>query len=201
MDKFVKAIEIIRQNNGTIRTSEAIQAGIAPKTLYNMRDQGVITRVTRGVYRLTDLPTISHPDLISVAIRYPSAVICLLSALNYYDLTDQIPHFVMIALPQGARQPQMSYPPLQVIRFSKHLFMVGINNVIIDAVPVKIYSPEKTIADCFKFRNKFGLDVAIDALKRYLEQPAEKQNIETLLHYARLNRVAKVMTPYLESLL
>lgn len=201
MEKYGKSIEIFKSNHGVMRTSQAIKAGIAPKTLYAMLDSGVIIRLTRGMYALADHTPISNPDLVTVAMKYPVAVFCLITALNYYNLTEQIPHFVNIALPQGTRKPQIIYPPLQIIWLSEKTYQAGIQEVIIDDTTLMIYSPEKTITDCFKFRNKYGLDVAIDALRRYLAQPAEKQDMRNLVQYARFNRVEKIITPYLEALL
>ena len=201
MDKFNKAIQIFAENKGLMRTYEAIDAGIAPKTLYAMRDAGVVTRLSRGVYSLVELGPIGNPDLITIALRVPSAVFCLITALDYYNLTEQIPHFIYFALPQGARRSKINHPPIQIFWLSEKTYQAGIREVTIDNILVKIYSPEKTIADCFKFRNKIGLDVAIDAIQRYFEQPTDKQNLNTLMKYAKLNRVEKIITPYVETLL
>ena len=196
-----KAIQLIRNTQGPIRPAQAIKAGIAPKPRYKMRDQGILATLSRGLYRLVDQPLLSNPDFITVSQRLPKAVICLVSALHYYDLTEQIPYFVYIALPQKSEMPRIDHPPLKIIWLSERTYQAGIQKIFIQNHQIKMYSPEKTITDCFKFRNKFGLDVAIDALKRYLEQPVERQNIETLNQYAKLDRVEKIMKPYLESLL
>ena len=195
------AIRIIKDYGGIIRYSEALNEGIASKTFYDMRDQGIIIRMSRGLYRLADSSTPGNPDLVTIAMRLPKAVICLISALDYYNLTEQIPHFVYIALPQGSEEPRFKHPPLQIIWPSKKIYEVGIQEVKLDNTPVKIYNPEKTITDCFKYRNKFGLDVAIDAIQRYFEQPSNKQNLNALMVYAKLNRVDKIMMPYIETLL
>ena len=196
-----KAIEIIKCHNGIIRTGEAIQAGISPKTFYAMRDQGILVQMSRGLYHLEDAPPPGNPDLLTVAMRLPKAVVCLISALDYYNLTEQIPHFVYIALPQDAEKPRFSTPPLQIFWPSKKVYLTGIQEVIIDNNPVKIYDPEKTITDCFKYRNKFGLDVAIDALKNYINQPNDKKDFNALISYAKLNRVERIMMPYIEALI
>lgn len=195
-----KAILIIQNHHGMIRTGQAIKAGIAPKTLYRMRDKGILEPLSRGLYRLRDAPPIGNPDLLTVFLRIPKAVICLISALNFYSLTEQIPHFIYIALPRESEMPRMDYPPIKIIWLSKKTYEAGVNQIYIENFPIKIYSPEKTITDCFKFRNKFGLDVAIDALKHYLEQPSKKQDMHSLMQYARLNRVEKIMTPYIQAL-
>ena len=201
MNKFEKAIQIFNENQGLMRTAQALEAGIAPKTLYSMRDQGVLVRLTRGLYKLADAPPLGNPDLITVALRVPEAVFCLMSALDFYNLTEQIPQFVYIALPQGARRPQIEYPPINIIWPSKKIYETGIQEVILDNTLIKVFNPEKTITDCFKYRNKFGLDVAIDAIQRYFEQPSNKQNLNALMAYAKLNRVVKIMMPYIETLL
>jgi predicted transcriptional regulator of viral defense system len=196
-----KAIEIIKDHDGMIRTGEAIAAGISPKTFYTMRDQGILVQMSRGLYRLADGPLPGNPDMVTVAIRLPKAIVCLISALDYYNLTEQIPHFIYIALPQDAEMPRFNHPPLQIIWPSERIYQAGIQEVTLDNTSVKIYDPEKTITDCFKYRNKFGLDVAIDAIQRYFNQPSSQQNLKALMNYAKLNRVDKIITPYIESLL
>jgi len=200
MMNIEKAISFIQSHGGTIRYSEALDAGIASKTFYAMRDQGILIKLSRGVYRLGDAPPPGNPDLLIIAARLPKAVICLISALDYYNLTEQIPHFVYIALPQDAENPRIKNIPLQIIWLSDKPYQTGIREVTLDNVQIKIYSPEKTLADCFKFRNKLGLDVAIDALKRYFEQPSKAQDLNALMDYARLNRVEKIITPFLQAL-
>lgn len=201
MEKFEKAIRIFIENHGLMRTARALEAGIAPKTLYAMRDQGFLVRLSRGLYRLSSAPPLSNPDLITVALKVPEVVFCLITALDFYNLTEQVPRFVYFALPQGARKPHLDYPPTQIIWLSQKAYHAGIKEIAIDNTPIKIYVPEKTLTDCFKFRNKYGLDIAIDALRRYFEQPAKQQNLNALMAYARLNRVEKIITPYIESLI
>jgi predicted transcriptional regulator of viral defense system len=189
--------EIFRACGGQLRMSEAIERGISRYMLYMLRDKGVIEQVSRGVYRLADLPPISNPDLVTVGLRFPNAVICLVSALAYHEITTQIPHTVSVAVPRESRQPSLDYPPLSVHRFSEQAFRSGIEEHQIDGVPVKIYSLEKTLADCFKFRNKIGMDVVLEALKLYKSR--KQFNLDDLLKYAKICRVEKVMYPYLEA--
>jgi len=192
-----KPEEIFRSCGGQLRMSEAIDRGISRYMLYALRDKGVIEQVSRGVYRLVELPPISNPDLVTVGLRFPNAVICLVSALAYHEITTQIPHRVYVAVQRESRQPSLDYPPLSVHRFSDLAFRAGIEEYCIDGVSVKIYSLEKTIADCFKFRNKIGMDVVLEALK--LGKVRRQMNLESLLKYARVCRVEKVMRPYLEA--
>jgi len=167
--------------------------------LYTLRDKGIIEQVTRGVYRLAELPPLGNPDLVTVSLRFPNAVICLISALAFHGLTTQIPHEVSVAVPRNSRMPSLDFPPVRAHKFSQAAFQTGIEEHKIDGVPVRIYCPEKTMADCFKFRNKIGMDVVLEALKLY--KTKKKFNLEELLRYARVCRVVKVMEPYLEAML
>jgi len=189
--------EIFRKHGGQLRMSEAIKHGITRYMLYSLRDKGVIEQVSRGIYRLVELPPISNPDLVTVSLRFPNIVICLVSALAYHDITIQIPHDVSVAVPRDSRMPSLDYPPIQAHRFSNEAYKSGIEKHRIDGVYVKVYSPEKTLADCFKFRNKIGMDVVLEALKLY--KTRKKFDLGELLKYAKICRVEKVMRPYLEA--
>ena len=190
-------IAIFRKHGGQLRMSEAIAHGITRYMLYSLRDKGIIEQVSRGIYRLVELPPISNPDLVTVSLRFPNAVICLISALSYHNITTQIPHVVSVAVPRESRTPSLEYPPVQAHRFSNDAYNSGIENHSFDGVPVKIYTPEKTLADCFKFRNKIGMDVVIEALKLYRFR--QQFNLEKLFTYAEVCRVKNIMTPYLEA--
>ena len=190
-------IAIFRKHGGQLRMSEAIAHSITRYMLYSLRDKGIIEQVSRGIYRLVELPPISNPDLVTVSLRFPNAVICLISALSYHNITTQIPHVVSVAVPRDSRIPSLEYPPVQAHRFSNEAYNSGIENHSIDGVPVKIYTPEKSLADCFKFRNKIGMDVVIEALKLYRSR--QQFNLEKLLTYAEVCRVKNIMTPYLEA--
>ena len=192
-----RPIAIFRKHGGQLRMSEAIAYGITRYMLYSLRDKGIIEQVSRGVYRLVELPPVSNPDLVTVSLRFPNAVICLISALSYHNITTQIPHVVSVAVPRDSRTPSLNYPPIQAHRFSKESYNSGIENHSIDGVPVKIYNPEKTLADCFKFRNKIGMEVVLEALKFYRSR--QQFNLEKLLAYAKICRVKNIMTPYLEA--
>lgn len=189
--------EIFRKHGGQLRMSEAIAHGITRYMLYSLRDKGVIEQVSRGIYRLVELPPIGNPDLVTVSLRFPNAVICLVSALAYHDITTQIPHDVSVAVPRDSRMPSLDYPPIQAHRFSNEAYKSGIEEHLIDGVYVKVYSPEKTLADCFKFRNRIGMDVVLEALKLY--KTRKKFDLGELLKYAKICRVEKVMRPYLEA--
>ena len=144
------AKRLIREKSGVIRTAEAIQVGVHPRTLYELRDAGELVQISRGVYRLTDQQPVSNIDIVTVAARIPRAVICLVSALAFHDITTQIPHTVSIALEKGAETPRLDYPPITVHRFSGDALTQGIQEHTVDDVGVRVYSPEKTLADCFR---------------------------------------------------
>ena len=164
-----------------------------------MRDSGVLEALSRGVYRLTEKGPMSNPDLVTVASRVPQGVICLISALSFHNLTTQIPHSISIALCRTKRNPSLKYPSLTIYRYDEISYQAGIEEQLIDGVIVKVYCPEKTLADCFKFRNKIGMDIVLEALKRYREHQAFKT--KELMKYAAVCRVEKIMKPYLEALL
>jgi predicted transcriptional regulator of viral defense system len=136
---------------------------------------------------------------VAVAKRVPQGVICLVSALAFHDLTLQIPHAIDVATPRNAEPPRLDYPPVRVFRFSAAAFSAGIEVHAIDGASVRVYSREKTLADCFKYRNKIGLDTVLEALKMYKEK--HRFEVEVLLRYAEICRVPNVMRPYLEALL
>jgi len=179
-----------------MRMSEAIERGINRYMLYSLRDKGVIVQISRGVYRLVELSPISNPDLVTVGLRFPKAVICLVSALAYHDITTQIPHSISVAVTRESRLPSLDHPPLLVHRFSDQAYNSGIEEHKIDGVAIKIYSAEKTLADCFKFRNKIGMDIILEALNLY--KTRKKFNLGELHKYAKICRVERVMRPYLE---
>jgi len=195
-----KAREVFTEHGGMLRTSKALRLGIHPRTLYALRDAGGIEQVGRGLYRLSTAPALSSPDLVPIAIRIPRAVVCLISALAHHGLTTQIPHVIDLALPSHAKVPKVDGVPLRVFWYPEPSFRAGVEVVAIDEVSVRIYSAEKTIADCFKYRNKIGLDIAIEALRTYRER-TPKPNRAKLTKFAEINRVQKIMRPYLEAIL
>ena len=193
------AEQVFRDHGGTMRTGDALNAGIHPRTLYAMRDAGLIQRITRGLHRLVESAASPHPDLVCVALRLPDAVICLVSALAFQELTTQIPHHVDVALPRSARTPRIEYPPVATYRFSGRCFSEGIETHDIGGIPVRVYGAEKTIADCFKFRSLIGLDIALEALRAYRRRKAPR--FDDLMHFAAIDRVESVIRPYLETML
>ncbi len=190
-------VKIFNKHGGQIRMSEALENGISRYMLYSLLNKGFIEQISRGIYRLVDLPPISNPDLVTVSLRYPNAVICLISALSFHGITTQIPHDVFVAVARESRLPLLNYPPLNVFRFSEESYQAGIETHLIDGVTVKVYNPEKTLADCFKFRNKIGMDVVLEALKLYKSRMTFDH--KKIMEYAKICRVDKIMRPYLEA--
>jgi predicted transcriptional regulator of viral defense system len=196
---FKKAKKIFKRHGGALRTGEAIRCGIHPRTLYAMRDVGIIEQLSRGLYRLAELPPLSNQDLVTVSLRAPNGVICLISALAFHELTTQIPHEVHIALERGSEAPRIKHPPLRIYWSKGQAFTEGIKIYEVDGVPVRIYNSEKTIADCFKYRNKLGIDVAIEALRIWRRRKGH--SIERLIAYAQTCRVERLIRSYLEALI
>jgi predicted transcriptional regulator of viral defense system len=164
-----------------------------------MRISGGVEQLARGLYCLRGLPGPSRPDLVSVSLKVPRGVICLISALAFHHLTTQVPHQIYVALPRGAEPPRLPWPPLRIFWFSEPAFSAGVEVHRVDGIPIRVYSPEKAIADCFKYRNKIGLDVALEALKLYLKRRPIKT--DELVRFAATCRAEKIIRPYLEAFL
>ncbi len=194
-----RALETFRSHGGILRSSEAIKLGIHPRTLYALRDKGMLEELQRGLYCLPGLPFHSHPDLVTVSKIVPNGVICLVSSLFFHGLTTQIPHFIYIALEKGCKPPHIEYPPSHFYLFSHATFHIGIETHDLNGVVVKCYSKEKTIVDCFRFRNRLGIDVAIEALKKYWHQGQPHLNL--IVKFAKAGRVEKIMRPYIEAII
>ena len=191
--------KIFTEHNGILRASKAIKLGVPQHVLYDMLKAGELVREAQGIYRLSESDPLGNPDLVNISLRVPRAVFCLISALYFHELTTQIPHSIYFALPRDVKTPKVYYPPVRVFHYSKASYNAGIVEHELDGVKVKIYDREKTIADCFKFRSKVGMDVALEAVRDYLRQP--NVNVSLLMKYARINHVEKVIRPYLEALL
>ena len=195
--KEIQAIRIIKNHKGIIRTNEAIKKNIHPRIFYSLRDQGVLEQISYGLYKLKQ-HKVTHPDFVAIALKAPNSVICLISALNFHNLTTQIPHKIWIAIKRDTSRPRIEYPPISIHQFSDKSFSSGIDKHNFDKTSVKIYTPEKTIADCFKFRNKIGMSVVLEALDFYKRR--KKINILKLINYAKICRVENIMKPYIESI-
>lgn len=182
---------------GAIRLKDAEMRGISRKQVQRLYEDGYLRRPTRGVYVPVDVELTETQSLVEVAARVPAAVFCLLTALRFHELTTQNPFDVWIALPPRARRPHLDYPPLRVAGFTGAAFTEGVEEHTVGNVILRIYNPAKTVADCFKYRNKIGLDIALEALRDYRHK--FRGGSDSLWHYARVCRVANVMRLYLEA--
>jgi predicted transcriptional regulator of viral defense system len=197
--RFEKFINVFEKNHGILKLSQAVKLGVPKYIVYEMFSEGILLKEEKGIYRLSTTEPLGNPDLVQVSLLVPKSVVCLISALYFHGLTTQVPHGVHIALPNNIPKPRIEYPPLDVYWLSKNSYASGIGEYALDGVLVRIYNREKTIADCFKFRKRIGEAIAIEALKDYMGQP--KRQIDDILRYARINRVEKVIQPYLRTIL
>jgi predicted transcriptional regulator of viral defense system len=184
---------------GIIRPTDLEAHGIPRAALYRLVREGVITRQARGLYTISQHQYTTDHALAQVAKRVPSGVFCLLTALRFHNLTTQAPADVWIALSPKARKPELDYPRLRVARFSGAPLSEGIETHRIEGVDVRMYSAAKTVADCFKYRNKIGIDVAVEALRDFTRRYRGGAN--DLARFARICRVTRVMQPYLDAIL
>lgn len=197
-EPFAREVRMFRKHGGALRMSTAVALGISRKTLYAMRDAEVVEPLTRGLFRLASLAPLGAPDLVTVAARIPHGVLCLISALAFHELTTQVPHAIDVALERGTRKPSLDYPPTRFFWFSGPAFHQGIETHRVDGVPVRIYDPEKTIADCFRYRNQLGMDVVLEALALWRKR--RRRKLDALLRYATLRHVERNLRPYVEAL-
>lgn len=191
-----RVLALLRQH-GVIRSRDLSQRGLDTKLLTRLEREGRIERRARGIYSLADADLGERETLLEVATRVPHGVVCLLTALSFHKLTTQNPAKVWLAVEQDAGAPRGKDLPLRIIRMSGSAFRAGIETHRINGVRVRVYDAAKTVVDCFKFRNKVGLDVAIEALRDYLRRRGT--TTDALWRYARVDRVANIMRPYIEA--
>jgi predicted transcriptional regulator of viral defense system len=189
----------IAREKGVLRVRDLRDRGIHPEYIRRMCKKGLLKRVSRGLYIRADAKFSANIGLAQVAKQVPHGVVCLLSALQFHGIGTQSPYEVWLALDRDVRRPRIEYPTLRIMRFSGEALTEGIEKHEIERVSVRIYSPAKTVADCFKYRNKIGLDVAIEALRDCRD--SKKCTNADLWKYAKVCRVTQVMKPYLEALL
>ncbi len=197
-DRNRKIVGLVKRL-GVVRPTDLEAHGVPRAHLYGLVREGLIERQGRGVYTVSEHPYTENHSLALVSKRVPAAVICLLTALRFHELTTQVPHEVWVAIPEKARRPQVDYPRLRVMRFSGVALREKIETHRIEGVEVRVYSAAKTVADCFKYRNKIGLDITLEALRDGWQQ--RKFTIDELERCARICRVERVMRPYEEALL
>ncbi len=193
-----KIIGMIEDLGGLARTRDFLAAGIHPQHLYRMRDEGILECTARGLYQIAgQIP--AEPDLATICKKIPEGVICLISALSIHEITTEIPRYVSVALKRGSEKPRIDYPPVQYYWMSGAAFTEGVERHDIGGFDVPVYCVEKTLADCFKYRNKIGMDVVLEALKFYRERC--RFDGTKIMHYAKVCRVDNIMRPYLEATL
>lgn len=195
----VEQVLEIADEVGALRPRDLATYDLPRSYLHRLAAQGRLVRVGRGLYMTPDAELTRHHTLVEASLRAPKGVACLLTALRFHDLTTQAPFEVWMALEHGVWRPRAADLPLRFVTFSGAAFSEGQETHVIEGVSVTIYSAAKTIADCFKYRHKIGLDVAIEALRDGLRQ--RKGTVDELWHYAKICRVANVMSPYLEAML
>ena len=195
--KTAKLVGLIRRKP-IIRGQDLDAAGIPRNYLTRMVRRGQLQKLGRGLYAAEALPASEHISLLEVSRKVPKAVICLLSALKFHEIGTQAPHEVWIAIDVKAWTPRIDSPAVRIVRFSGDALRYGLEHRRISGVEIRVYHPAKTVADCFKFRNKIGTDVALEALRDCHRQ--KKASMNELWEAAKICRVANVMKPYLESL-
>lgn len=184
---------------GIVRARDLAREGVPSTTLTRMVATGQVARVGRGLYAAPDAPVTEHHDLARVAARVPHGIVCLLSALLFHDIGTQLPPCVWLAIPRTARKPRLDHPPLHIVRCSGERLHAGVETHWREGVPVRVTSAARTVADCFRYRNKIGIDVAVEALRDYIERRIAP--IPELDEAAEVARVGAVITPYMEALL
>ena len=191
-----QVLELAQQ--GLLRVCDLTSRGLHPEYLRRLYQKGLVRREGRGLYIAADAEISVHYGLAQVAKRVSHGVICLLSALSFHEIGTQLPHQVWMAIDRRAAKPKMQLPPLRVMRFSGAALTEGIETYQIEGVPVQIFNPAKTVADCFKYRNKIGLDVALEALKECIRD--RRTTMDDLWHFAKVCRMTNVMRPYMEAI-
>lgn len=191
-----RILDLARQK-GMLRPGDLQEIGAARMVLTRMTASGQLEKVGRGLYRLPGANLSEHETLTTVAAKVPQAVFCLLTALQFHGLTTQLPRQVWIAMPRGSHVPKLDYPPLKMVQFTGEAYTGGVEVFARDKVTLRVYGVAKTVADCFKHRNKIGLDVALEALRDARSQ--KKASADDLWRFAKICRVANVMRPYLEA--
>ncbi len=194
-----KRAQILRMLKKTrvLRPRDVESVGISRTYLNKLHAEGILDRPGRGLYTLQDDEPTEHRSLVEACRRVPRGVVCLLSALQFHGLTTQAPFEVWLAIHEKARLPRVDYPPLRIVRFSGAALLTGVQERQVEGVTVRVYAPAKTVADCFKYRNKVGIDVAIEALRDCLRQ--RKATRDELWETAKVCRMTNVMRPYLEA--
>jgi len=194
-----RMLNYFKKHGGIVRFSSIIKAGFHPDTLSALEKEGKIVKITRGLYRMTQYRFGSYPDLVIASFQAPRGIICLVSALAFHEVTNEIPRYVDIAIPAGTRANRIKYPPVQFYRFSVKTWNVGVEVHQSEGYKIRVYNLAKTIADCFKFRNRIGVNIARDSLKIAVSEKGIKP--QDIMKYAKLCRVDRIIKPILETMI
>jgi len=191
-------MNFFQRHGGVVRFSATLKAGFHPDSLNALKKERQVEKIARGLYRVINYTHGSHPDLVIASLQVPRGVICLVSALSFYEATSEIPKYVDLAIPQGTHANRIKYPPVKFYRFAPKAWKAGIETHEIEGHEIKVYSLAKTVADCFKFRNKTGVDVARDGLKVAVMEKGIKP--KEIMQYAKICRVDNIIKPILEAM-
>jgi predicted transcriptional regulator of viral defense system len=194
--KAQKLLDLV-EHKQVIKTSDLDKAGIPRNYLSRLVKRGQLRKIEQGLYTTDKIAPSEHRSLLEVSRKVPKSVICLLSALRFHDIGTQSPREVWIAIKKGW-SPKINYPPVRVVWFSGNALEFGAQKHRIEGGTITVFNPAKTVADCFKFRHKIGMDVALEALRECRRQ--KKASVDELWQAAKICRVANVMKPYMESL-
>ena len=195
----IKLIGFLKKRGGLAGYAEIIEAGFNKDILESVLISGEIQKIDRGLYRLTAGTLLANPDLVAASIKVPKGIICLLSALAYHEATSEIPRYVQLAIPRGAHANKIKYPPVKFYRYAPNIWEEGLEAHEIEGHRIRVYSLARTVVDCFKFRNKIGLDVAREALKVAITEKGIKP--KEIMRYAGICRVEKIVKPILEAII
>ena len=199
VSKAEKLVDFFKRQKGVARFSAILKAGFHPDTLLSLEKKGVVEKIGRGLYKLQEGQAFSNPDLVVAALKVPKGIVCLVSSLSFHEATDEIPHCVDLAIPRGARANKIDFPPVRYYRFTPETWKAGIEEHKIDGHVVRVYNLAKTVADCFKFRNKIGTDIARGALK--LAVTEKRISPKEIMRFSKICRVARIVKPLLETLI
>ncbi|GBD98115.1 hypothetical protein BMS3Abin07_00123 [bacterium BMS3Abin07] len=196
--KTKRMIDYFKKHDGIARFSSIIKAGFHPDTLRALEKKGKIEKIARGLYRMTHYTLGPYPDLVIASLQAPRGIVCLVSALSFHEVTNEIPKYVDIAIPAGSRANRIKYPPVRFYRFSVKSWNTGVEVHQAEGHKIRVYSLAKTMADCFKFRNRIGVNVARDALKIAVTEKGIKPY--DIMKYAKICRVVRIIQPILETM-
>ena len=191
-------IHYFRKHGGVLRFTDILKAGFHPDSLTAIEKKGKVEKIARGLYRVVDYKPGSHPDLVIASLQAPKGAICLISALSFHEATSEIPRHVDIAIPQGTHANRIKYPPVKFYRFAPKAWEAGLEEHEIGGYKIRVYNLAKTIVDCFKFRNRIGINIAREALKTGVTE--KKIELKEIMKYAKICRVSSIIKPILEAI-